>query len=660
MYENPDVGVAFIYFSYKESNQQTPSNLIANTLRQLLLQKCTIRDELLSLYNRHANQKTRPYLSEFTHLLLIVARTFSKVFLIIDALDECPEADSVRTIFLREIQILQQKTNILITSRHIPSIERTLSNAMRIDIEPDDDDIKNYIEQRLQSLQSFKSFVLKDPNFPSMVAASVAAKAKKMFLLARLQVESLMKLITLRKIKMALTQLPESLDSMYDDVLDRIQAQDPECTILAMHTLGWTYYARRPLTIQELQLALAIEPEDSSLDRDGIPERDTIVSVCAGMVSIQAGGILAFIHYTVREYLERWEDKVFADLRVRIAHICLTYLLFDEFAAGPCPDDKSFESRLITNPFFTYAASFWGYHAQGLPEHEIKQLIMDFLTNDPKRASCVQAQHIAQVSMRYRYPNYSQKYPDELTGLGLAAGFGLDVVVKNILATKVDIEARDGFGRTALHCACEEGHAKVIQCLIENGADKEAQVEIDYFLRLAGYTPLHCAVARGHIKAAEVLLINKTNVNIKGFRRESAAHLAAEHGHMPILQLLDSYGAHLDTQDAHGGTPLYRAAENGLDDIIRFLLDRNANVNTQTQLIQTPLLRAAENGLTSTTRLLLEHGADWTIKDFLGWTPVYRSMDMGHTKTTKVLKDWAAAARKKEKELQGLSSGSGG
>ena len=51
----------------------------------------------------------------------------------------------------------------------------------------------------------------------------------------------------------------------------------------------------------------------------------------------------------------------------------------------------------------------------------------------------------------------------------------LDIVRAMVERTQVDLEARDGVGNTPLHTAARKGHFPVVQCLCEQGADKEAR-----------------------------------------------------------------------------------------------------------------------------------------------------------------------------------------
>jgi hypothetical protein len=73
------------------------------------------------------------------------------------------------------------------------------------------------------------------------------------------------------------------------------------------------------------------------------------------------------------------------------------------------------------NPLYDYAARNWGYHVSAALEAE--KLILDFLKSERKISSSSQAM---MVSRRYMDDSgYSQRVPKQMTGLHLAAYFGL-------------------------------------------------------------------------------------------------------------------------------------------------------------------------------------------------------------------------------------------
>jgi len=151
--------------------------------------------------------------------------------------------------------------------------------------------------------------------------------------MARLYLDTLMHKTARRKIKTALETLPEGLDSIYEELMIRTKLQNPrDHAELIVKVLGWIFYIVRPLTVIEIQHALAIEQGDPNLDEDGIPNRDLLVSVCAGMVMINDNSdTISLVHYTTQEYFQRSVKRLLEHANRDIAIICLTYLHFDVF-----------------------------------------------------------------------------------------------------------------------------------------------------------------------------------------------------------------------------------------------------------------------------------------------------------------------------------------
>src|SRR5206468_1050722 len=111
------------------------------------------------------------------------------------------------------------------------------------------------------------------------------------------------------------------------------------------------------VTSPELRHALAVELDTSELDEENIPETGDIVSVCAGLVTVdEESNIIRLIQRTTQEYFERTWTSWFSNAPTYIAKTCATYLLFDAFQTGFCPTDEEFEVRLRLHPLYDYAA----------------------------------------------------------------------------------------------------------------------------------------------------------------------------------------------------------------------------------------------------------------------------------------------------------------
>ena len=94
--------------------------------------------------------------------------------------------------------------------------------------------------------------------------------------------------------------------------MERVEGQIPHSRELAKQVLLWITCAMRPLTTSELQHALAVELDESELDKDNLPEIEDMVSVCAGLVTVdEESNIIHLVHYTTQEYFERTQKKWF-------------------------------------------------------------------------------------------------------------------------------------------------------------------------------------------------------------------------------------------------------------------------------------------------------------------------------------------------------------
>jgi len=106
------------------------------------------------------------------------------------------------------------------------------------------------------------------------------------FLLARLHMDSLLGKLNTQEVRKALQELPKGVDDTYEEAMARIERQDKPRAQLAEQVLSWITYAFRPLSVGELQHALAIKLEMTSLDPESIIDEEILTSVRAGLVII--------------------------------------------------------------------------------------------------------------------------------------------------------------------------------------------------------------------------------------------------------------------------------------------------------------------------------------------------------------------------------------
>jgi ankyrin repeat protein len=233
------------------------------------------------------------------------------------------------------------------------------------------------------------------------------------------------------------------------------------------------------------------------------------------------------------------------------------------------------------------------------------------------------------------------------TALMTAARVGALGPVKSLLARGATVDRKDDRrGQTALMWAAAEGHARVVEVLIEVGAEFRARLA-------SGFTPLLFAVREGHVDVVRTLLKAGVDVNetvpVEGRRRGYGGRLppagtgpllmAIMNGHFELAAHLLDAGANPNA-DLPGYTPLHAmiaVRKPGIGDndpgpegsgsmssidLVRKLVAHGANVNakmtrranlTNTRLNEngaTPFLLAAQTADAELMKTLVALGAD--------------------------------------------------
>jgi ankyrin repeat protein len=397
---------------------------------------------------------------------------------------------------------------------------------------------------------------------------------------------------------------------------------------LAMKVLSWITCAKRPLNTLELQHALATKVGKSKLDHGDLPHIRDIVSVCLGLVTVdEESNIIRLVHYTTQEYFKRTQNHWFPMAESDITKICVTYLSFSVFESGFCLSDNEFEERLQSNPLYDYAAHNWGHHGSSTPTSY--DSVMEFL----KKKAQIEASSQALIVVK-QYLEYSQRFPKQMTGLHLAAYFGLQRITTALLRNGYDADVKDSYGRTPLSWAAGNGHEAVVKLLLEKGVELETKDKSNY-----GQTPLSWAAGNGHEAAVKLLLEKGAELETKSNDGQTPLSYAAWNGHEAVVKLLLEKGAELETESNYGWTPLLWATGSGHEAVVKLLLEKGAELEAKDNSHgQTLLSWAAMNGHEAVVKLLLEKGAKLETKDkYNGQTPLSWAAGNGHKAVVKLL-----------------------
>lgn len=164
------VGVAYLYYNFKRQNDQKAEQMLANLIKQLAQMSKPFPEPVHQLRERHGPTKTRPLIGELCDTLTVVIQSFSRVYILIDALDEGD--DSERTNFLGQMFAVQEKTgfNLFATSRTINTIAATFDGSLSRNISPTRHDVFQFLNSRMSELPLF---VADDITLQNEIKASV-------------------------------------------------------------------------------------------------------------------------------------------------------------------------------------------------------------------------------------------------------------------------------------------------------------------------------------------------------------------------------------------------------------------------------------------------------------------------------------------------------
>lgn len=213
----------------------------------------------------------------------------------------------------------------------------------------------------------------------------------------------------------------------------------------------------------------------------------------------------------------------------------------------------------------------------------------------------------------------------------------------------LDLDYRDSHGATALFYAASQGHDKILEALIANGANKD----------IANYnceTPLFKACSNGHLLVVEKLGKAGVDVNkakedvitsigylIKSFPNDvnkvvigtTPLHAASIAGHHLVVRELLRLGADVEGLEGQQ-SPLWFASKLGNNEAVRELINSGADVNKSMPGSPSPLFLASQLGYDSVAYELISSGADVN-NAFKGVTPIYEAYEKNRINIVKAL-----------------------
>lgn len=176
-----EIGVSFAYYSYQVDQLQDPAIVIGALLKQLCQKLDGIPPWLLQLFHNDLS----PSAASNPESYIRIAGHFKAVFLVVDALDECPE--SKRDLVLDFVVKLTKALpcgKVFITSRYAMDIKVALEEieAPVIKVETDlvSPDIEVFVNDEVRRLRGNKLH-LKSDMLEQTIVRSLTERAEGMY-----------------------------------------------------------------------------------------------------------------------------------------------------------------------------------------------------------------------------------------------------------------------------------------------------------------------------------------------------------------------------------------------------------------------------------------------------------------------------------------------
>lgn len=148
-----DIGVAYLFCSYKAQSDQSVSSLFAALLKQLVQSRPDIAGPVKYIYDDHSKRGSRPSLDEILRTLQSVCANYAAVHIIVDALDECTDRDGARRL-IDKFGELQATTDVrlLCTARFVPEITQKFESNSILEVRASEEDVRRYVASQLPRL----------------------------------------------------------------------------------------------------------------------------------------------------------------------------------------------------------------------------------------------------------------------------------------------------------------------------------------------------------------------------------------------------------------------------------------------------------------------------------------------------------------------------
>lgn len=533
---------AFTFYYFDFRNEVKTKAL--SCIRSIILQLAEQTDDTSSLEALQRTYATgAPPAQEFLKVLKSMLFNQSRVYIVVDALDECTDQEELLDFLdsVREWKLAS--LSVLVTSRDEPDIRERLDPSAEQEISLKnsaiDNDIRSFI---VESLQKDKKLQVWSGLF-SEIEQALANGAQGMFRWVDCQIQTLRRCSSRAEVRKALKDRPETLDQTYERILRKIR---PNLRNHALRLLQWLCIAYEPVDVRHIMASFgAIIGETPHFDPDAqFVSIEKVLALCPGLVIKREPRPI---------FMQAMEDNTMKENTecVQIAHYSVKeYLVSSRLPAAPDP----LHMFRIQEPlaYLTMAKVYLVYAIFG-PSEAISQIPFNSQpetfsgsseaisqtasSSEPKTFSSPEPSFAGVVEREWPTFYRSAEEDSQLMELAISHLSGSKdhkqerdinaVIDRSIYYRLFDLKKRliDDYEQSVdpslallAECNSDENHPfNFVEFWIQRGADVNARSMISrppHELPL-GSTPLHLAAYSRNVALARALLQNGAQLDVK-------------------------------------------------------------------------------------------------------------------------------------------------
>ncbi|KAJ3479969.1 hypothetical protein NLI96_g8688 [Meripilus lineatus] len=549
-------------------------------------------------------------LDDIPELITKVIKIFEAPFIVVDALDECPDRPETSRLIHTLLPLAKSGLNVFLTSREERSFfdwMKDIPENARIRLRNQNaPDIQLHITHTIDGSVSVRSDLpdLEKQQIHSTIEDRFKEKAEGgMFLLVDRLLEPVVTRATIEEITEDLQNLPADCEDLWLRILtsiDKACGKNDKSRRRISLALTWLMGTVVPLELEVLNEVLkgdeggeepegAWEEEMSPLDnrrakraRNPEPDQSIVNELRSLVVYDTRSRIIRFSHSTIQEYLKGDHPLTafqIKNAREEVAIYLLRYLRRD---------------RKKRNPLRWFVMHEWVSHLKSLtPEKDDCYNLFMELTRHPTNDQRWWRIQRADTLFEHRFTCPIIEGPVS-TAIRCDFNWMLERMARkdpDLIQTKLPRHA-------PVLCAIERGNSEAFKTLYEFGNfDINAMIKIGIFGKLT--SPLRIAIESGSSEILDAILSKKPDIHLTfpPYNR-TFLHIACSSPSPDILvisRLLEHHDrVDINTKDTRGRTPFHCLAENINDrfgglEVFKLLIRHGSNAHAMTNRGQTAL-----------------------------------------------------------------------